>query len=74
MKNAPFSIWLHDEFRESLAVISHLTHCSQSQIAAKAIAEYVSRNEWKPKNIEGKSSTHQVNDLVMPVFGFGGYR
>jgi predicted transcriptional regulator len=58
MKNTPFSIWLPDEYRESLAVISHLTHCSQSQIAAKAIAQYVSRNEWKPKNTDPKSSNH----------------
>jgi predicted transcriptional regulator len=58
MKNAPFSIWLPDEYRESLAIISHLTQYSQSQIAAKAIAEYVSRNEWKPKNIDPKGSTH----------------
>ena len=58
MKNAPFSIWLPDEFRESLAVISHLTHCSQSQIAAKAIAEYVRRNEWTPKNTDNKGCNH----------------
>lgn len=58
MKNAPFSIWLPNEYRESLAVICHLTQSSQSQIATKAIAEYVRRNEWTPKIIDPKGSTH----------------
>lgn len=52
MPSTPFSIRLTDELKESLAVISQLIHRSQSQIAAKAIAEYVSRNEWKLKAIQ----------------------
>jgi predicted transcriptional regulator len=52
MPSTPFSIWLTDELKESLAVISQLTHPSQSQLAAKAIAENVSRNEWKLKAIQ----------------------
>lgn len=52
MPNTAFSIRLTDELKQSLATISQLTHCSQSQIVAKAIADYVSRNEWKLKAIQ----------------------
>lgn len=60
MPSTPFSIRLTDELRKSLATISHLTHRSQSQIAAKAIAEYVSQNEWKLKAIhEAKAEANK---------------
>jgi len=52
MSNTPFSIRLPNDLRESLANISRISHRSQSQIAAKAIAEYVDRNEWKLKAIQ----------------------
>ena len=52
MPSTPFSIRLTDELRESLANISKISQRSQSQIAAKAIAEYVARNEWKLKAIQ----------------------
>jgi len=52
MPSTPFSIRLPDDLRESLATISRISHSSQSQIAAKAIAEYVFRNEWKLKAIQ----------------------
>lgn len=50
--STPFSIRLPDDLRESLATISQISHRSQSQIATKAIAEYVARNEWKLKAIQ----------------------
>lgn len=52
MSNTPFSMRLSDELRESLATISRISQRSQSQIAAKAIAEYVAKNEWKLKAIQ----------------------
>ena len=52
MPNTPFSIRLPDDLRESLANISKISQRSQSQIAAKAIAEYVAKNEWKLKAIQ----------------------
>lgn len=52
MPSTPFSIRLPDELKQSLATISQLTHRSQSQIIAKAIAEYINRNEWKLKAIQ----------------------
>ena len=52
MSSTPFSIRLSDELRESLAAISRISQRSQSQIAAKAIAEYVAKNEWKLKAIQ----------------------
>lgn len=52
MSSTPFSIRLSDELRESIATISRISHRSQSQIAAKAIAEYVAKNEWKLKAIQ----------------------
>ncbi len=52
MASTPFSIRLPDDLRESLAAFSQLSQRSQSQIAAKAIAEYVAKNEWKLKAIQ----------------------
>ncbi|MDD2740417.1 MAG: hypothetical protein PHR94_15925 [Methylomonas lenta] len=51
MVNTPFSIRLPVDLRESLAAFSQLSQRSQSQITAKAIAEYVAKNEWKLKAI-----------------------
>lgn len=47
MPSTPFSIQLTDELSESLANFSRLSHRSASQIASKAIAEYVTRHEGK---------------------------
>ena len=52
MASKPFSIRLPDDLRESLAAFSQLSQRSQSHIAAKAIAEYVAKNEWKLKAIQ----------------------
>ena len=52
MSSTPFSIRLPNELRESLAAISRISHRSQSEIASKAIAEYVAKNEWKLKAIQ----------------------
>lgn len=52
MPSTSLSVRLTDELKESLEVISQLTHRSQSQIVARAIAEYVGRNEWKLKAIQ----------------------
>ncbi|TXL15843.1 CopG family transcriptional regulator [Methylococcaceae bacterium HT4] len=41
-----------EELKTSLKEMSALSHRSQSQIAIKAIAEYVNRNEWKMKAIQ----------------------
>lgn len=64
MPSTPFSIRLTDELRESLATISQLTHRSQSQIAAKAIAEYVSRNEWRLKEIQAAKAEAEKGVFV----------
>ena len=52
MSNTPLSIRLPDELHESLASISRMSHRSQSQIATKAIAEYIAKHEWKLKAIQ----------------------
>ncbi|WP_428354229.1 CopG family ribbon-helix-helix protein [Methyloprofundus sp.] len=51
MAMTQFSMRLPEELKNSLKEISSITHRSQSQIAAKAITEYVERNEWKIKAI-----------------------
>lgn len=47
-----FSMRISDDLKKSLETISKISHRSQSQIATKAIAEYVARNEWKLKAIQ----------------------
>ncbi len=51
MAMTQFSMRLPEELKSSLKEISKLSHRSQSQIATKAIAEYVEKNEWKMKAI-----------------------
>lgn len=41
-----------EELKSSLKEISLLAHRSQSQIAVKAIAEYIERNKWKMQAIQ----------------------
>ena len=52
LPSTSLSVRLTDELKENLKVISQLTHRSQSQIVARAIAEYVGRYEWKLKAIQ----------------------
>ena len=47
-----FSMRISVDLKKSLETISEISHRSQSQIASKAIAEYVARNEWKLKAIQ----------------------
>jgi predicted transcriptional regulator len=47
-----FSMRIPDELKKSLEAISQISHRSQSQIATKALAEYVQKNEWKLKAIQ----------------------
>jgi len=43
---------ISDDLKKSLETISKISHRSQSQIANKAIAEYIEKNEWKLKAIQ----------------------
>lgn len=52
MATTQFSMRLSDELKQSLEAISKISHRSQSQIATKAIAEYVGKNEWRLKAIQ----------------------
>ena len=52
MTTTQFSMRIPDELKKSLEVISQISHRSQSQIATKALAEYVQKNEWKLKAIQ----------------------
>lgn len=52
MTTTQFSMSISDDLKKSLETISKISHRSQSQIATKAIAEYVARNEWKLKAIQ----------------------
>ncbi|TXL20824.1 CopG family transcriptional regulator [Methylococcaceae bacterium HT5] len=52
MTTTAFSMRIPEELKTSLKEMSALSHRSQSQIAIKAIAEYVNRNEWKMKAIQ----------------------
>lgn len=52
MATTQFSMRIPDELKKSLEVISQISHRSQSQIATKALSEYVQRNEWKLKAIQ----------------------
>ncbi|EGW20961.1 CopG family ribbon-helix-helix protein [Methylobacter tundripaludum] len=52
MTTTQFSIRLSDDLKKSLETISKISHRSQAQIAAKAIAEYVKKTEWKLKSIQ----------------------
>lgn len=47
MATTQFSMRLSDELKQSLEAISKISHRSLSQIATKAIAEYVGKNEWR---------------------------
>ncbi len=49
MATTQFSMRISDELKKSLETISKISHRSQSQIATKAIAEYIEKNEWKLK-------------------------
>ena len=51
MASAQFSIRIPEKLKSSLEQISKISHRSQSQIAVKAIAEYVEKNEWRMKAI-----------------------
>lgn len=52
MTTTQFSMRISDDLKKSLETISKISHRSQSQIATKAIAEYIARNEWKLKAIQ----------------------
>jgi len=52
MATTQFSLRLPEDLKNSLEAISKISHRSQSQIASKAIAEYIERNEWKLKAIQ----------------------
>jgi len=52
MATTQFSLRLPEDLKNSLETISKISHRSQSQIASKAIAEYIERNEWKLKAIQ----------------------
>lgn len=52
MTTTQFSMRISDDLKKSLETISKISHRSQSQIASKAIAEYIARNEWKLKAIQ----------------------
>jgi RHH-type rel operon transcriptional repressor/antitoxin RelB len=52
MTTTQFSMRISDDLKKSLETISKISHRSQSQIANKAIAEYVEKNEWKLKAIQ----------------------
>ena len=53
-----------EELKTSLREISALSHRSQSQIAVKAIAEYVARNEWKMKAIQEAKKQSDKGEFV----------
>ena len=52
MATSQFSLRLPEELKHSLSEMSKLAHRSQSQIAVRAITEYVERNEWKMKALQ----------------------
>jgi predicted transcriptional regulator len=52
MATTQFSMRLSDDLKQSLEAISKISHRSQSQIATKAIAEYVGKNEWRLKALQ----------------------
>jgi predicted transcriptional regulator len=52
MATTQFSLRLPEDLKNSLSEISKLAHRSQSQIAVRAITEYVERNEWKIKALQ----------------------
>lgn len=52
MTTSQFSMRLSIDLKQSLEAISEISHRSKSQIATKAIAEYVERNEWKLKALK----------------------
>lgn len=52
MTTKQFSMRISDDLKKSLETISKISHRSQSQIATKAIAEYIEKNEWKLKAIQ----------------------
>lgn len=52
MTTTQFSMRISDDLKKSLETISKISHRSQSQIANKAIAEYIEKNEWKLKAIQ----------------------
>lgn len=51
MATTQFSMRLPEDLKNSLQEISKISHRSQSQIATKAIAEYVEKNKWKMEAI-----------------------
>lgn len=52
MSTTQFSMRISDDLKQSLEAMSKISHRSQSQIATKAITEYVERNEWRLKAIQ----------------------
>lgn len=49
MSSSQFSMKIPEELKISLVALSEISHRSQSYLATKAIAEYITRNEWKIK-------------------------
>ena len=45
--NSQFSIRINYDLKQSLEKLSKISHSSKSQIANKAIYEYIDKNEWK---------------------------
>ena len=64
MTTTAFSMRIPEELKTSLKEISALSHRSQSQIAVKAIAEYVAKNEWKMKAIQEAKKQADIGEFV----------
>ena len=77
MTTTAFSRRIPKELKTSLKEMSVLSHHSQSQIAVKAIAEYVEKNEWKMKAIQeakkqadkGEFVSHAATDTWLDSWG-----
>lgn len=77
MATSQFSLRLPEDLKNSLSKISKLAHRSQSQIAVRAITEYVERNEWKIKALQvakqeadkGVFVSHDAIDTWLDTWG-----
>lgn len=77
MATSQFSVRLPEDLKNSLSKISKLAHRSQSQIAVRAITEYVERNEWKIKALQvakqeadkGVFVSHDAIDTWLDTWG-----
>ena len=77
MTTTAFSMRLPEELKASLREISMLSHRSQSQVAVKAIAEYIDRNKWKMQAIQeakvlaekGGFISHAATDAWLDSWG-----